>query len=115
MNTHKTFISHIEKDYVVISTIGALNKSTSDGFADECFRYIEMGIKKLIIDMAQTEFVSSVGITNIIKIITGMAKNDGKIIFINLTNAIERSFNIVGILKYANYLPSIESVNFQNS
>ena len=103
MTLKQQYKIHLGDKYIIISTIGPLDKTNCERFCNECFIHIERGVKEIIIDMAQTDYITAMGISTIVKIISRINANNGKLVFLNLTEAIEKSFKIVGILDHSVY------------
>ncbi|OGU37540.1 MAG: hypothetical protein A2068_00390 [Ignavibacteria bacterium GWB2_35_6b] len=103
MASKQHFKIHFGDNYIIISTIGPLDKTNSEHFCNECFIQIERGIKEIIIDMAQTDYVTAMGISAIVKVISRINAHNGKVVFLNLTESLEKSFKIVGILDHSVY------------
>ncbi|KAB2845477.1 MAG: STAS domain-containing protein, partial [Melioribacteraceae bacterium] len=95
-------------NYTIISTIGPLDKTNCEHFCNECFIQIERGIKEIVIDMAQTDYITAMGISSIVKVISKVNANNGKVVFLNLSEAIEKSFKIVGILDHSVYQKNLD-------
>lgn len=103
MNQKQHFKIHFGDNYTIISTIGPLDKTNCELFCNECYIQIERGIKEIIIDMAQTDYITAMGISAVVKVISRVNANKGKVVFLNLSEAIEKSFKIVGILEHSVY------------
>jgi len=89
----------------VIHTDGYINNQGGEEIAQVAYRLIEEGNKKLLLNLAKTKIVNSIGISILIEIIEKMMEIDGKLAFCSLTPTIEKTFNIMGLAQYAGIYP----------
>ena len=68
-------------------------------------RLIEEGQKHILLNLAGTKIVNSIGISILIEIIEKMLEIDGKLAFCSLTPTIEKTFHIMGLAQYASIFP----------
>ncbi|MEM9555488.1 MAG: STAS domain-containing protein [Acidobacteriota bacterium] len=88
-------------DLVVIYTEGYINNQGGEEIANVAYELIEKGHTTLLLNLAQTKIVNSIGISILIEIIERMLLIDGKLAFCCLTPTIEKTFNIMGLAQYA--------------
>lgn len=89
----------------VIYTDGYINNQGGEEIAQVAYGLIESGNKKLLLNLAKTKIVNSIGISILIEIIEKMMEIDGKLAFCSLTPTIEKTFNIMGLAQYAGIYP----------
>lgn len=85
----------------VIYTDGYINNQGGEEIARVAYELIEKGHSKLLLNLARTKIVNSIGISILIEIIEKMLEIDGKLAFCCLTPTIEKTFNIMGLAQYA--------------
>ena len=85
----------------VIYTEGYINNQGGEEIARVAYELIDRGRKNLLLNLAGTKIVNSIGISILIEIIEKMLEIDGKLAFCNLTPTIEKTFNIMGLTQYA--------------
>lgn len=85
----------------IIYTDGYINNQGGEEIAQVAYGLIENGHKKLLLNLAKTKIVNSIGISILIEIIEKMMDIDGKLAFCSLTPTIEKTFNIMGLAQYA--------------
>ncbi len=93
----------------VIYTDGYINNQGGEEIAQVAYRLIDGGNKKLLLNLAKTKIVNSIGISILIEIIEKMMDIDGKLAFCSLTPTIEKTFNIMGLAQYAGIYADEES------
>ena len=90
---------------VVIYTEGYINNQGGEEIAREAFKLIDDGVKTLLLNLAGTKIVNSIGISILIEIIEKMIEIEGKLSFCDLTPTIDKTFHIMGLAQYTNIYP----------
>ena len=85
----------------VIYTDGYINNQGGEEIARVAYELIDKGQKTLLLNLAGTKIVNSIGISILIEIIEKMLEIDGKLAFCSLTPTIEKTFHIMGLAQYA--------------
>ncbi len=85
----------------VIYTEGYINNQGGEEIAKEAYKLLDDGYKRLLLNLAGTKIVNSIGISILIEIIEKMLEIDGKLGFCCLTPTIEKTFHIMGLAQYA--------------
>ena len=85
----------------VVYTDGYINNQGGEEIARVAYELIDNGHKRLLLNLAGTKIVNSIGISILIEIIEKMIAIDGRLGFCNLTPTIEKTFNIMGLAQYA--------------
>jgi anti-anti-sigma factor len=89
----------------VIYTDGYINNQGGEAIAELAYSLIDRGKTRLLLNLAGTKIVNSIGISILIEIIEKMLEIDGKLAFCQLTPTIEKTFNIMGLAQYAGIFP----------
>ena len=89
----------------VIYTEGYINNQGGEEIAREAYKLLDEGYKQLLLNLAGTKIVNSIGISILIEIIEKMIEIDGKLGFCCLTPTIEKTFHIMGLAQYAPIYP----------
>lgn len=85
----------------VIYTEGYINNQGGEEIAKAAYKLLDDGYKTLLLNLAGTKIVNSIGISILIEIIEKMLEIEGKLAFCSLTPTIEKTFNIMGLAQYA--------------
>lgn len=94
-----------KEDLAVIHTEGYINNQGGEEIARVAYELIEQGSTVLLLNLAGTKIVNSIGISILIEIIEKMLKVQGKLAFCCLTPTIEKTFHIMGLAQYAGIFP----------
>lgn len=85
----------------VIYTEGYINNQGGEEIAKVSYDLLGEGYKVLLLNLAGTKIVNSIGISILIEIIEKMIEIEGKLGFCCLTPTIEKTFHIMGLAQYA--------------
>ena len=85
----------------VIHTEGYINNQGGEEIAKAAYKLLDDGYKVLLLNLAGTKIVNSIGISILIEIIEKMIEIGGKLGFCCLTPTIEKTFHIMGLAQYA--------------
>jgi len=89
----------------VIYTEGYINNQGGEEIAKAAYKLLDESYKTLLLNLAGTKIVNSIGISILIEIIEKMIEIDGKLGFCCLTPTIEKTFHIMGLAQYAPIYP----------
>ncbi len=93
----------------VFYTDGYINNQGAEEIARVAYELIDRGQKAIILNLAGTKIVNSIGISILIEIIEKMLEVEGRLAFCSLTPTIEKTFHIMGLGQYAGIYPDEES------
>ena len=85
----------------VVYTEGYINNQGGEEIARMADSLIKDGHKVLLLNLAGTKIVNSIGISILIEIIERMIEIEGRLAFCNLTPTIAKTFQIMGLAQYA--------------
>ena len=93
----------------VIYTEGYINNQGGEEIAKAAYKLLDEGYKVLLLNLAGTKIVNSIGISILIEIIEKMIEIEGRLAFCCLTPTIEKTFHIMGLAQYAGIHPDEET------
>jgi anti-anti-sigma factor len=85
----------------VIYTEGYINNQGGEEIARAAYKLLDEGFKVLLLNLAGTKIVNSIGISILIEIIEKMIEIGGTLGFCCLTPTIDKTFHIMGLAQYA--------------
>ncbi|HCA81742.1 MAG TPA: anti-anti-sigma factor [Bacteroidetes bacterium] len=100
--------SDLKDNCLVIATSGYVNNVGGEAIAKEFTRHFEKGTKKIVINLAKSKVVNSIGMSFLIEIIEQLEDAGGKLVFTDLDPAVEKMLAIMGLFKYAGKEPTVE-------
>jgi anti-anti-sigma factor len=63
--------------------------------------HISNGKNKILLNLANTKVVNSIGVSILIEIIEKLQETDGKLGYYNLAPIVDKTFKIMGLTKYS--------------
>ena len=109
MGSEFNLITELRNNVLVMKTDGYINNVAGEKISQEFTKHFSGGLSKVIIDMAKSKVVNSIGISYLLELIEKLNESNGKLIFTNLDPTIEKTFNIMGLFQFAEKAESIES------
>jgi anti-anti-sigma factor len=100
--------SEVRDQCLIIATSGYVNNVGGEAIAQEFSRHFESGIKFLILNLAGSRVVNSIGMSFLIEIIEQLEEAGGKMVFTNLDPAVEKMLSIMGLFKFAGKEPTVD-------
>lgn len=108
MNQEFSLTSETRNNCLIISTSGYVNNVGGETIAKEFSKHFEEGTKEVVINLAQSKVVNSIGMSFLIDIIDQLNDANGKLIFTNVDPAVDKMLSIMGIFKFAGKENSVE-------
>jgi len=98
----KTFQTTVrrESSCAVVYTDGYINDKGGEKIYEECYKLLGLGTKRLILNLAKSPIVNSLGISALIKLIENFRFEGGRIVFCNCTPHISRTFEVMGLTRF---------------
>ncbi len=100
--------SELRDQCLVIATNGYVNNVGGEAIAQEFSRHFESGVKFVILNLAGSRVVNSIGMSFLIEIIEQLEEVGGKLVFTCLDPAVEKMLSIMGLFKCAAKEPSVD-------
>ena len=101
MEQEFSLTSETRANCLIITTCGYVNNKGGEAIAKEFSQHFEKGTKNIVINLAQSKVVNSIGMSFLIEIIDQLNDADGKLVFTNLDPAVEKMLNIMGLFQFA--------------
>ncbi|OEJ13461.1 anti-anti-sigma factor [Brachyspira hampsonii] len=90
-------VKELENNTVILKLDGDIDVYSSSDLKDFIFSQIELGAKKIIIDMEDVYYIDSSGIGVFISALGRFKKINGKICFIKITDPVKKVFELTKI------------------
>ncbi len=99
----------MKNDFVILKMKGRMDAATGPAFEKECLSWIDdKGARRVIVDMAGLEYISSAGLRSILSISMKLRAQEGEIRFANLSGMVKEVFTIAG---FSTMFQSYDSVD----
>lgn len=101
--------SEILGSTIVVRTEGYINNVAGEKISQLFSSNAASSLKNAVFDLEKSKVVNSIGISYLLEVIEKLSENEGRVVFINLDPSIEKTFNIMGILEFAETADSLDS------
>ncbi len=108
MSSEFNLVTESKENCIVMKTTGYINNVGGQKIVDEFNKYNGDGVNNVILNLAQSNVVNSIGISFLIEIIEKLNQSNGKLIFTNLDPSIDKTFTIMGLFQFAKKADSLE-------
>lgn len=108
MSSEFNLVTEVKDHCVVFNTAGYINNIGGQKIVDEFYKHNGKGINNVILNLASSNVVNSIGISFLIEIIEKLNHSNGKLIFTNLDPSIEKTFTIMGLFQFAKKAENVE-------
>jgi len=85
----------------LITASGYINNEGGQAIADAVEGLLGEGDRILLVDLAGTKIINSIGISILLEILERLLDDGGRLAFCNLTPTIAKTFEIMGLAQYA--------------
>lgn len=96
-----TLTAEVRDRCLVIATSGYVNNVGGEAIAKEFQHHFENGIREVVINLAQSKVVNSIGMSFLIEIIEQLHEAKGTLVFTDLDPAVEKMLTIMGLFNLA--------------
>ena len=96
-----------EKNTRIISLEGKMDAISAPEFEDKMGEWIKQGETGFIIHLGGLNYMSSAGLRSILIVARKLKEQDGKLIFVNLREEVQKIFRISG---FSSMIPTYESL-----
>jgi anti-anti-sigma factor len=96
-----TLTTEVRDERLIITTSGYVNNVGGAAIAEEFQRHFAGGVHHVIINMALSRVVNSVGMSFLIEIIEKLGEVGGRLIFTNLDPSVDKMLGIMGLYDFA--------------
>lgn len=96
-----------EKNTRIISLEGKMDAISAPEFEDKMGEWIEQGGASFIINLGEVNYMSSAGLRSILIVAKRLKEQDGKLIFVDLREEVQKIFRISG---FSSMIPTYGSL-----
>lgn len=108
MSVEFNLISEVKENCVVINTTGYINNVGGQKIVDEFNKHNGNGINNVVLNLAHSNVVNSIGISFLIEVIEKLNQSNGSLIFTNLDPSIDKTFTIMGLFQFAKKADNVD-------
>ncbi len=108
MEQQFTLAAETRDHCLIIETSGYVNNVGGEAIAREFNKHVGNGISDVVLNLARSKVVNSIGMSFLIEIIEQLQETGGRLVFTNLDPSVEKMLAIMGIFKFAGKEKSVD-------
>lgn len=108
MDQEFSLTSELRDNRLIIATNGYVNNVGGEAIAAEFGKHFENGVKEVVINLAESKVVNSIGMSFLLEILEQLQDAEGKLIFTNLDPAVDKMLTIMGIFTMAGKASTVD-------
>ena len=93
-------VKELDNNVVILRLFGDIDVYTSSDLKDAIFMQMDIGAKKIIVDMEDVYYIDSSGIGVFISALGAFKKVNGKICIIKITETVTKVFDLTKITRF---------------
>ena len=97
----------VDKDVLILSADGGLLKESADGFVGELERYVELGIRKLVVDCTELKRISTYGLGVLVLLHKRLEKKGGDIKLAAVAGVVGKVIKMTGLGSMLDIYPTV--------
>ena len=109
MSGEFNLLTELHEKTLVMKTDGYINNTAGEKIVQEFTNHFSDAMNKVVIDMAKSKVINSIGISYLLEVVEKLNDKNGKLIFINLDPTVEKTFKIMGLFQFAEKADSLDS------
>ena len=102
------YYHHVDKDVLILSADGGLLADNAHYFVGELEKYVELGIRKLIVDCTQLKKISSYGIGVLVTLNKRLAKQGGDVKLACVGGIVSKVIQLSGLGSTLQIYPTVD-------
>jgi anti-sigma B factor antagonist len=103
-----TIEKEVRGDVVVLRMLGQMREAGADRLREELDQLLEDGYYKLVFDISEVSFISSVGLGQLMRGFRAASSNDGYVRVVNPQPLVEEVFRFTKLHTLIGIFPSVE-------
>ncbi len=100
--------SEVRGKCLIMTTSGYVNNVGGESIANEFSAHFGKGVKQVVINLAESKVVNSIGMSFLLEILDQLQDVGGRLIFTNLDPAVDKMLTIMGLFKFAGKEATVE-------
>ena len=105
METFELKVSRQDGRLALLEVSGYINNEAGEAIAGESKRLLDGGHHVLLLDLAETRIINSIGISLLLEVLERILEIEGTLAFCSLQPSIAKTFQIMGLTQYCRIYP----------
>jgi anti-sigma B factor antagonist len=99
----------LDNSVLILSADGGLNADTAAAFVDQLARLIDEGVKKIIVDCTHLDYISSYGISVLVRVHSKLAARGGDVKIASPRSVVLKALQIVRLNRLVEIYPDVNA------
>ena len=96
-----------DSDVLVIKADGGLNARTAEGFVEELEKLVDSGLRKIIVDCSELNYISSYGLGVLIRLHGRLARHDGNVKIASVKGVVVEVMRVTKLTRLFEIYPDV--------
>ena len=101
------YYDELERDVLILRADGGINADNAGQFVGDLEKLVDAGIRKIIVDCAHLEYISSYGIGMLMRLHKRLARHSGDVKFAGVHSAVVRLLQIARVDSLVDFYPDV--------
>jgi anti-anti-sigma factor len=100
--------AEVSEGCLILTSSGYINNTGGEAISREFSKHFDQGIRLVVLNLAGSKVVNSIGMSFLIEMIDQLTENGGKVVFSNVDPSVEKMLSIMGIFQFAGKEKTVE-------
>ncbi len=101
------YYDNVDSDVLVIKADGGLNAQTAEGFVEDLEKLVDAGLRKIIVDCSELDYISSFGLGVLIRLHGRLARHGGNVKIASVKGMIVEVMRLTKLNKLFEIYPDV--------
>ncbi len=101
------YYSEVDHDVLIVRADGGLNSDTAEQFVEELSTLVESGLTRIIVDCADLDYISSYGLSVLVRLHAKLAKRGGDVKLAGVRGVIQQVLNLTRVNSLFEIYPDV--------
>jgi anti-sigma B factor antagonist len=101
------YYHEVDKNVLILAADGGLNAATAEQFISELERLIEGGMTRIIVDCSSLDYISSYGVSLVLRLHKKMARHGGDVKLASIKSPVIKILSLLRIDRILSIYPDV--------
>ena len=101
------YYDDVDSDVLVLKADGGLNARTAEGFVEDLEKLVDAGLRKIIVDCSELDYISSFGLGVLIRLHSRLARHGGNVKIASVKGMIVEVMRLTKLNKLFEIYPDV--------
>ena len=101
------YYDDVDSEVLVIKADGGLNARTAEGFVEDLEKLVDAGLRKIIVDCSELDYISSFGLGVLVRLHSRLARHGGNVKIASVKGMIVELMRLTKLNKLFEIYPDV--------